>query len=92
MYYQFIQVFSSKCTKHALTCERNFIMFRLLLGYYINSPRARGGGGGVLLMFLAPKGLMVHSIPELSQEFTYELLKKLLLVVSQQMALKRDTL
>ena len=32
-------------------------------------------------MFLAPKGLMVDSIPELSQEFRYELLKTLFLAV-----------
>ena len=32
-------------------------------------------------MFLAPKGLIVDSMPTLSQEFIYELLKKLLLVV-----------
>ena len=41
------------------------------------SPRARGEGGCVTYV-LAPKGLMVDSMPELSQAFRYELPKKLL--------------
>ena len=31
IYYQFMRMLSLVCTKHAIICERNFIIFRLLL-------------------------------------------------------------
>ena len=41
------------------------------------SPRAKG----VYLMFLAPKGLIINYITELSQKFRSELLTKLRMVI-----------